>query len=73
VREDATLIIGACRVLGSVAQWTTIKAMQKEVSAVHFLAHCVCVCVCVCVCLCVLLSGSRSSKWLPSGLMRAHS
>ena len=55
MREDATLIIGACRVLGSVAQWTTIKAMQKEVSAVHFLAHCVCVCVCVCVSVCVAL------------------
>ena len=69
MREDATLIIGACRVLGSVAQWTTIKAMQKEVSAVHFLAHCVCVCVCECV----SFSGNRSSKRSRSGLMRAHS
>ena len=31
VRQDATLVIGACRVLGGVAQWTTIKAMQKQV------------------------------------------
>ena len=31
VREDATLVIGACRTLGSVAQWTTIKAMQRDI------------------------------------------
>ena len=31
VRQDATLIIGACRKLGGIAQWTTIKAMQKDV------------------------------------------
>ena len=31
VRQDATLIIGACRKLGGVGQWTAIKAMQKDV------------------------------------------
>jgi len=29
VRQDATLIIGACRGVGGVASWSVIKAMQK--------------------------------------------
>ena len=31
VRQGAALIIGSCRVLGGVGQWTAIKAMQKDV------------------------------------------
>jgi hypothetical protein len=32
VRQDATLIIGACQpVPGSIGQWATIKAMQKDI------------------------------------------